>query len=64
MTEPWYQRAGGRKFLLCVAFGAVFCILFVCAVLSEPTFERLIGGTVLVYVAGNVGQKALTPAKS
>ncbi len=61
MTEKlWYERAGGRKFLLCSFFGVVFCLMFVAGALSEPAFERLIAGTVVAFIVGNVGQKALT----
>lgn len=61
MTDLWYQRWGGRKFVLCVGFGLIFCALYAFGPLSEEGFRFLMGGTVLVYVAGNVGQKALTP---
>ena len=56
----WYQRWGGRKFILCAGFGAVFCLMFRIGPLSEAAFQFLMAGTVFVYVAGNVGQKALT----
>jgi hypothetical protein len=60
VTEKlWYEKAGGRKFLLCSAFGIVFCLMLVTDVLSEAAFERLMAGTVVAFILGNVGQKAL-----
>jgi hypothetical protein len=56
----WYQLAGGRKFVMCVGFGAAFCLMYVFGPLSESGFITLMGGTVLGFIAGNVGQKALT----
>jgi hypothetical protein len=60
----WYERAGGRKFLLCVGFGAVFCLMYGFGPLSEGAFERLMAGTVLAFVGGNVAQKWLTKPES
>jgi len=64
MNDLWYQRWGGRKFLMCAAFGAVFCLMFQFGKLSETAFQFLMGGTVLVFVAGNVGQKALVKTEA
>ena len=63
MNDTWYSRAGGRKFLMCSTFGAVFCLMFWVGPLSESAFQFLMGGTVLVFVSGNVAQKALTKDK-
>lgn len=56
----WYQRWGGRKFILCAGFGLIFCAMFVAKLLSEAAFQLLMGGTVVTYIAGNVGQKAVS----
>jgi hypothetical protein len=56
----WYQRWGGRKFLLCVGFGLIFCAMFAVKRLSEPAFQFLMGGTVVAFIAGNVLQKKVT----
>lgn len=58
MTDrPLLQLWGGRKFVMCCAFGVAFCLMYLLGPLSEAAFERLIGGTVVVYIAGNVLQK-------
>jgi hypothetical protein len=64
MNSLWYQNLGGRKFILCVGFGVVFCLMYVFGPLSESGFITLMGGTVLGFIAGNVGQKALTKDKA
>jgi hypothetical protein len=59
MNSP-LQRAGGRKFVLCLIVTLFSAMLLVNGYITALIFRDLMMGITGGYILGNVGQKALT----
>ena len=51
------EQIGGRKFAITLGCGAVTAFLTWFGKIDGTTYALVIGGTVGVYIAGNVAQK-------
>lgn len=58
-TPNWIDKVGGRKFIVTLYSLLAITVLLYLKSIDQETFKAIIVAVVLVYISGNVGQKAL-----
>lgn len=62
--HAWLEAAGGRRFVMAMGAGVVSTLLFVFGKLTQGNYMMLQSGTILMYLAANNHEKALSNARN
>ena len=63
-TTNWTDKVGGRKFIVTLyALISITALLYLKSI-DQETFKAILVAVVLVYISGNVGQKAFTKSSA
>ena len=57
-TTSWTDKVGGRKFIVTIYSLISITVLLYLKSIDQETFKAILVAVVLVYISGNVGQKA------
>lgn len=63
-TSNWTEKVGGRKFIVTLYSLLAITVLLYLKSIDQETFKAILVAIVLVYISGNVGQKALVKSTS
>jgi hypothetical protein len=63
-TPNWTEKVGGRKFIVTLYSLLSITALLYLKSIDQETFKAILVAVVLVYISGNVGQKAFIRSSS